>query len=228
MPIHQGACVHKLLIFAILFVIALVAGYFFAQAAGILPPTAPAAQTSSQVRYLIIRTDDLNKSNPALLTIWGVIVSYSNPTTVYFSPVYPLQQNLADLASLFKLGKDRALTSEFMEALKKYNLDLTGYIIVDSTGADSYLNWLIPAKNRAASTPPSSTKAVQSLLNQQRQYFLQICQILAKPAKTNPQSLNWKSVYPDHLIPSPDIETIMTTLHRLFTDGQPFVCHVVE
>lgn len=218
----------KLLIFAALFVVALVAGYFFAQSAGILPASTAAPQPSSQTRYLIIRVDDLTKSNPILLTIWGVIVSYSNPTTVYISPVYPLQQNPVDLAALFKLGKDRSLASEFLDGLKRYNLDLTGYIIVDSGGAEAYLNWLIPVKNRVISTPPASTKAVQNLLNQQRQYFLQICQILEKSVKTNPQSLNWKSVYPDHLIPSPDIETIMTTLHRLFSDSQPFVCHVVD
>lgn len=218
----------KLLIFAVLFVIALVAGFFFAQAAGVLPSPAPAPQPSSQERYLIIRVDELNKNNPALLTIWGVIISYSNPTTVYFSPVYPLQQNPADLAALFRLNNDRTLASEFLDSVKKHYLDLTGYIIVDSGGAEAYLNWLIPAKNRMVSTPPASTKAVQSLFNQQRQYFTQICQILSKSAKTNPQLLSWKSVYPDHMIPSPDIETIMTTLYRLFTDSQPFNCHVMD
>jgi len=225
---NQDPVIQKLLILLALFMIALVAGYFFAQIFGIIPPPSIESLPTNQVRYLVMRVDDLNKPNPSLLTIWGAIVSFSSPTTIYFSPVFPTQSNPADLSALFRLDQDRVVSSEFLEALKKYNLDLTGYIIVDSVGSDSYLNWLIPAKNRVVSTPPVSTKGVQTLLNQQRQYYLQVCQTLSQPSKINPFSLNWKAVYPDHLIPTPNIETIMTTFHRLFSDSQSIKCYVVD
>ncbi len=207
----------KILILVGLFLIALIAGFLFAERNGIIPHDSPDQSTQSQVRYLILHVDDLSRPKPTLQTVWGAFVSFGDLTAVYFNPIYPLQNNRADLAGLFTLTEERLLSEPFLKAVEKYELDLTGYLIVDDAGEQVLLKWLLP------DAPPQSG----SLLTQ-RATFTQICQNLNKNKYAAFPQFDWKRLFPDHLIPSPRIESTMILFDRLFYRSPRVQCQVPE
>lgn len=214
----------KILILVGLFLIALVAGFLYADWKGIFEKDSTGQSTPSQVNYLIIRVDDLNKPRPALQTVWGAFISFANLTSVYFHPIYPARNNRADLAALFSLTDQRLPSEAFIKGLDKYELDLTGYIILDNQGEQLFFNWMVPVKKN---TPSGSTKQPGSLMDQ-RQNFNRLCQGLKQNSYSVFSSPDWKGIYPDHLIPSPNIESVMVLFDRLIYRTGQCECQVLE
>ncbi len=213
----------KILILVGLFLIALIAGFFYADWNDILDTDSTGQSTPSQVNYLIIRVDDLNKPRPTLQTVWGAFISFANLTSVYFNPIFPARNNRADLAALFSLTDQRLLSEAFIKGLEKYELDLTGYIILDNQGEQLFFNWMVPVKK--TSLPGSQQPG--SLINQ-RLNFNRLCQGLNSNNFSVFTPPDWKGIYPDHLIPSPNIESVMVLFDRLIYRTGQCECQVLE
>lgn len=214
----------KILILVGLFLIALVAGFLYADWKGIFPTNSGDQSTPSQVNYLIIRVDDLNKPRPTLQTVWGAFISFANLTSVYFHPIYPARSNRADLAALFTLTDQRLPSEAFIKGLERYELDLAGYIILDNQGEQLFFNWMVPVPKTSL---PASTRQPGSLMDQ-RQNFNRLCQGLNSNNFSVFTPPDWKSVYPDHLIPSPNIESVMVLFDRLIYRTGQCECQVLE
>lgn len=207
----------KTLILVGLFFIALSAGLLFAHLSRIILPNSTNNPPYEQVRYLIIRVDDLSKPRPTLQTVWGAIASFTDFTSLYLTPIYPALNNRADLAAQFSLTEQRFLSETFLKALEKYDLNLTGYVIVDDIGEQIFLKWALP---KAAPKPGS-------LVNQ-RENLTQLCLGLNQNSYQAITPPDWKRIFPDHLVPSPNIESIMILFDRIFYRSTQVQCQVVD
>lgn len=215
----------KILILAGIFIIMVIFGYLFADWAGIIQRDNSDKARSSQVNYLLIRVDDLAKPKPNLQSIWGMFISFANRPSVFFQPIYPHPNTRANLGTLFAVADKGTLAEPFLKEIEKFDLKLAGYIVLDDKGAQLIQKW---AEGVQKTTLPTPTKPSPGSMSQQRANLNQICQGLSISAFSRLSPLDWKPIYPDHLIPSPKIEDIITLFDRLFFRSNQVKCEVLD
>lgn len=213
----------KFLVLIGLFLLAMIAGFLYAEWKGIfIKPQA--ASFNEQVNYLFIRVDDLRKSKPALQTVWGVFMyNNGNSTALYFNPLYPGGSS-AELKSAFSLNEKRLPDQAFMQALKKFDFTIHGMILTDQVSQQFFTQWISPV---VVLSPEGSTNP-QELLSQQKQALKSVCQALNQRSFSALARPDWKSMPAGRFTASPAPEQVQALIEHLFYKAKSVDCQVME
>ena len=193
------------------------------------PPAAlpPAESEPRQFNWVIVRVDELTRENPQLVSVWGVFLSFAPGPQLYFKPIYEsdISPARSNLAKFFAVNPDRSLSEKFLSEIDHLNINRAGLVILDNEGYSKFVSWfnspVEPTRKPAGSAtqPAGSSAEVRS--------YRQICTSLQTPDPARTRGLAWKSIFPDHLLSHPSLESLTITWERVFNSSVTPQCEVL-
>jgi hypothetical protein len=180
--------------------------------------------TGEQHNVLIMRVDELDSPQPQLISVWFVSLFFleDNPTKLTLAQIYPSNSAKAgSLEETFALTGEGEPTPAFWDALEAYGFNWESYVVLDTAGANQFLQWLvgpvdfIDALAAAASNPESNSQMVD-----------QICKSIADASNRELGEFNWSAMIPDHFRSDMRLEAGLAYWDRLVDNG-PARCEIL-
>ncbi len=195
------------------------------------PANSATALATVQQNYLLIHVDDLTQKNPRLIAVWGAFVYYSQPNQIMFLPLLPsYDASINDpLYKAFSIQKNGQVSGSFLDLVqKKLNFQLTGIVVVDSTGLASFNRWLTGQENPIVAAKPENDDQKHALLLNAQTFFNGLCSKLQNPSPDWTNAVDWTAVAPTHFFTSLPFETIMVDMQKLSSSGTTNQCSVLS
>lgn len=220
-----------LIIFVIVYLISLVAGFGFAeirQANAIAPTTTPTKQSS----WILVRLDNLTVEQPRLISVWAMFLTYSPGPQVFFKPLFSIDaktNKYPELEKVFSVSTDRTVSYDFIQELNKLIPHQSGLLILDNTGYETFTNWFL-SSSPALELQPSDlgTSLVYSKkLNGETEDYNRICFALSNENHPALANLPWWELLPDHLVAHPTLQNLANLWEKLIHSGFKTHCEVI-
>jgi hypothetical protein len=125
----------------LVFLVAVIAGYFIAAVSGLLPPFpsrlpfSKNPEPDQQQKILVILVDDFKSANPMVESIWMVYHYPESQPALVFLPVYSLREQSAhpQIQAEFNINFLKKLSPEFQNSLEEtYNLQWDKFLVLDN------------------------------------------------------------------------------------------------
>lgn len=162
---------------------------------------------SEQHNFIVLRVDDLTNAKPKLISVWFVSLFFvnDNPNSLTLAQIYPPRapsQKSLLLNRNFSLTDEKDPLPPFWDAVEQYGFRWEGYIMLDTQGANFFLQWLVGpndfqgALDEAAKSPENSLRMAK-----------QTCQSITDSSGRSLGQFDWGNVVPDHFHSSLNLET---------------------
>ena len=187
-------------------------------------PVLDAEFKGEQYNLLLMRVDQLNSPQPKLISIWFVSLFFlaDNPTTLTLAQIYP-----SNSPSSLSLEQTLAFTAQgeiapaFWEKMADYGFNWESYVVVDTVGANSFLQWL---------SGPGDYTGVLEAASGSRENGLrmveQTCNSIASASGRDIGQVNWSDLMPAHFRSNIRLEAGLVYWDRLIDTG-PVRCEII-
>ena len=167
--------------------------------------SAPPSDTGliQQRNLLILHVDSLENENPQLISMWAIFFYPAESTNITFKQLYPSvnTNNEPDISfrNQFQVNDTGELNSKTIRAVNKYDIDWSGYILLDTRSLLHLTNWL-----QMNAIPESIEQAIQNpgaiiQIADEQQWFNQVCTQLENEDLENLKYLPWNEIIPAHM-----------------------------
>ncbi len=219
-----------LIIFALL--VFLGCAYVGFQAAEQLSPLPSASQTpdpgvvfrGDQHNFLLIRVDQLDTSQPKLVSIWFVSLFFldDNPTVLTLAQIYPSSAASSTfLEKAFSFTPQGEIPEAFWSAVRAYGFVWESYIVIDAAGSNEFLQWL------AGSGDFSGDLEAASFSQEDRLRIVeQTCKFISESSGRDLGEINWSNLMPVHFRSDMRLEAGLGYWDRL-SDSGPVRCEIL-
>ncbi len=221
----------------VIFVVSAVLGFQAAEKwssarSGQVQPSQDNQLSSTQRNYLLIHVNDLSSGTPQLLSVWGLMVFYSQPPQVMLLPLYPSYDDAASAAldTSFKLDANGKISSRFINEIeKRFDLITTGYIAVDNAGLSLFNKWLTQEDVQISAAKPSTSDEKHIVLLNGQQFFQKACsQFSMGGAKGFLDQIRWTDLIPSHFSTNLPFESIALASDYFKTTERISQCAVLS
>lgn len=183
----------------------------------------------NQKNYLVVHVDDLASNKPQLITAWGSLIAFSTPLQVMFVPLYPNpEENLTDrLTSDFSIQPTGRLEDRSVSSFEnEYDLQIDGYILIDTKGIALFQKWADLQQDEAAIRGESGID--QDEIASEKKFLNALCQTFKKDgAKSYLNKIRWTELLPQHFSTNLSFETFTLALDLLKTSGKLQSCEII-
>lgn len=194
-------------------------------------PTFLQNNLKKQQNLVIILTDDLTISNPSLISVWAVFISYgSTPPSLNFVQIFPSESKdgRVDLMPAFSLTESKDPSPVFDKALRAFNFPIDGVIVTDAEGFNNISGWMFGNQYQLES-PISATSDNQMGAAQMLQQFVSAaCPKLTNADPTGKTAFSWQDLIPKHFHTRMPFETMAISWQNLSSNGTPPHCEFVQ
>lgn len=219
-----------ILVFIVVYLVAMVAGFSFA---GIRQASAETQRGVEilQDNWILIRVDDMTLEHPQLVSVWAMFLSFSPGPNIFFKPIYTSdlkQSAYSSLSDLFTVTADRAISDKFIQELDRLNFRRSGLVILDDLGFQSFTSWFNSSLTASGTIPfvPNTGKGQTLAMSPEVQSYNAICSALVEKSPRT-QALAWQSLYPNHVLPHPSLESLGNMWQRIITVNEEARCEVI-
>lgn len=184
------------------------------QVAGLEPTAIP-----QQQNFLVVHVDDLSAKKPAMVSAWSVLFYPANPPHLMVMPLtsQSLTERTKDITKAFRITSDKRLTNLFISRMEQsYDLDFSGYFVVDDTSANLFFTWLTGSQP-AGVEPGVATENLSSWnYDLEISAWSQFCEInTSGSAASFFNSINWNQVLPNHFSTDLSFDTITLAIDQI-------------
>jgi hypothetical protein len=183
-----------------------------------------------QRNFLVLHVDNLENEEPQLVSIWAVFFYPADTANLTFKQLYP--QGLDSdqdkiLENQFHIGENGALDSKTTKILTQYEIDWSGYILMDTQSVLHITNWL-----QMGSIPDSILQAIQDSEtviqdSDEQRWFDQVCTQLENEDLQNLKHLPWNEIIPAHMHTNLYFDDLVTFWDYLARTDYPPHCEVL-
>jgi hypothetical protein len=193
------------------------------------PARTSAATTSNphdgQHNILVIRVNDLESSNPVLLSAWIFFITYSDPPNMTMKILFPSSKP-DTLSGSFSIDRNGRLSSRFEKEVEKLNFPWDGYLIMDDQGFQKFSEWIL---NQPVAIAPHDIRnppdGFEVFVYDSRQ-LTALCQNL-QGASQRQNMLQWREIVPSHFRSNLAFENLILFWDYLTQSGNPPYCEVI-
>lgn len=221
----------------VIFIVSAVLGFQAAEKwssgrSGQSQPSQDIQLSSTQKNYLLVHVTDLSSGNPQLISVWGMMVFYSQPPQVMLLPLYPSYDDAASaaLGTSFKLDAYGKVSSRFInEVEKRFDLVTTGYIAVDNAGLSLFNQWLTQEDVQISAVTPSTADEKHIVLLNGQQFFQKACSQFSQNGTGGfLDQIRWVDLIPLHFSTNLSFESIALASDYFKTAGNISQCAVLS
>ncbi|MBI9050504.1 MAG: hypothetical protein JEZ00_13870 [Anaerolineaceae bacterium] len=183
-----------------------------------------------QRNFLIVHVDDLQSEDTQLVSIWAIFFFPSDPPSLTMKELYPHPyQNEDDMAiqDSFEVTTNGELNNKLIKKLNTYQINWSGYILIDHLSVLHITNWL-----QMAGMPESLEQAIQIpgtyvQAADEEKWFDQICTQVENEDLQNLQHVPWTTLIPDHMHTNLYFDDMVTFWDTLARSQIPPHCEVL-
>ncbi|NPV77900.1 MAG: hypothetical protein HPY59_16185 [Anaerolineae bacterium] len=187
--------------------------------------TAASSVNTIQHNFLVIRVDDLQSSQPALLSAWIFFTTFTDPPYMIMKILYPNPRQ-DGIASSFSIDADGKLSPQFEQEIKKLNFPWDGHLILDNEGLQKINGWILEQPLELPPYDPQNMlDGFTTYVNDSRQWAM-FCQNLPGMAQRQ-NTLLWREVTPTHMRTNLDFETMILLWDYMTHSSAPPYCEVI-
>lgn len=173
----------------------------------------------TQQNYLLFHVSSLTDDSPFLISIWGLIVNFSDSPRLVFIALHPAANNetTSKFSSAFRLTRDGSLMKSMIDKLEReYDIETNGYILVDNFAVSSLEAWMGGRSVILPQQEPDTTSEYQSILANGESFFNGICQqVNLNGIDSVEQKIQWKDLLPEHFFTNLSFEDLMLAVDTL-------------
>jgi hypothetical protein len=178
----------------------------------------------AQHNFMIVRVDDLLAKEPKLVSVWFVSLFLVNndPSSLTLAQIYPPRVPSAKSLSLnraFSLSPEHDPVPAFWTTVEKYGFNWEGYIMVDTQGANLFLQWLVGPSDFQGALDEAAKSQDNS-----RRMAEQTCQSITESSGRSIGQFDWGQVVPDHFHSSINFETGLAYWDQMTKAGHLVSC----
>ncbi len=227
----------RIFVFIVIFLSCSALGAIFANqvrlllfSAPLISETASKPALAKQRNIIIIHTNELYGQKPALISVWVVFATLSDPPDLTFKSLYPPVLPSTDtngLADSFALTPQADPASQFLDHLRSYNFPWQGFVLVDNEAINELAGWINgknPGLNHQTSANPDEAKLV---LQDEQLLFRQMCDSLNASDAQRGSKPNWRQIIPGHFHSNFPFDTVIQQWARLTAPDNPPHCEVL-
>lgn len=187
-------------------------------------PTDQVDSRSEQHNFILVRVDSLNSSQPKLISVWFASIFFiqENPSTLTLAQIYPPTNpspKSLGLEQTFALSEQGEPIAKFWDALRRYDLNWEGYLLFDTDGANTFLQWLVGPNDFMQALDEAAQNSDKSRIMAE-----QTCQSIAEISTQPISAFNWSEVVPSHFRTDLRLENSLSFWDRLTNSGLPVYC----
>lgn len=182
--------------------------------------------TSNQCNYIIIHTNQLNKQESQLFSIWIVFLNLTDTPQMIWKPVdysrhFPVNQPV-NFDKIFD-SKD-TFSQEFEQIVNNLDFHCDGFIVVDEFAADKLINWSTGIQEN-----PYQLNLSQNIeLSEEIRLSNDYCNRLS----SNDQNIksideNWDEIYPKHLFMNIEFDEFLHIWNLIKNSSEQVHCEVL-
>jgi hypothetical protein len=180
---------------------------------------------SEQHNYVLIRADRLDSSEPKLISVWFVSIFFleNNPTQLSLAQIYPAHKTTSKSEAMmrkFTLNDQGEPSDAFWKAVRGYGFNWEGYFLIDTQGANKFLEWLVGNQDFM----PTLEEASRNLKNS-RSLADQTCKAVISSSSKEIGQFDWSVIVPDHLRTNIRFENGLALWDRITENGNPARCN---
>jgi hypothetical protein len=178
-------------------------------------------ESSYQQNILLIHVDELQKNQPALISVWGLILYFPEPKII-LQPIYPspIEPESFPLTA-FKITQTKNLNPRFIQQMSlQTQMDWDNYILIDHQALSFFAAELFSGDQFYT---PDQTNSIISV---ERGYFSKLCNRLVELEQDGLQQIRWKHLIPDHWRSNLSFDDAMLNWEKLTSPQSPIKCEV--
>lgn len=209
------------------FLACLAAGIFIAQksleSAGEMGNTAEISRPASphQQNILLIHIDQLEKNQPELISVWGLILYFPEPKII-LQPIYPspIGEESFPFRSL-KITAAKTLNPRFIQQVSlQTQMAWDNYILMDHQALSFFAAELTSDE---VFSPSDQTDGVIAI---ERVYLSRLCKQFVEFEETAFQKVHWSLIIPDHWSSNLPFDEAILHWEKLTSPQSPIKCEV--
>ena len=180
----------------------------------------PASQFQQNI--LIIHVDDLQAESPALISVWGMILYFPQPTLI-FQPLFPLAiEGNEDLLDFYAISPGKVPSEKFLSALSiKNDIFWDNYILLDSSAVQVFLTQT--SENELALADISDTSGV---IQREEALISGICLSFTQQENSFVDNFTWQNLMNTHMQTDIPMDTFLVNQQKLLGPEKPAQCDV--
>ncbi|NMB88394.1 MAG: hypothetical protein GYA17_08525 [Chloroflexi bacterium] len=200
-----------------------------------LPPTSvsnasPAnpATPQNQENILILHVDDLTSQTPRLVSVWMAVVSYSDPSVIFFKSLYPRpvgDQGVIPFDQFFSLDGGRHLSANFVSNAQAYNIHWNGYFLIDQYAISSMYAYALGSSIDLFNEPATTPDQIQIVISKETGLLQAACNSIPTIANNN-RVFHWSEFIPRHFRTQYSFEDLVFNWDRLISANNSPHCEV--
>lgn len=176
----------------------------------------PSQDEVAQSNILLVHVDQLDRENPALVSLWVIFSYRADPVSLTFLPIYPTgKEGETDQAALFSLSSDKKISPDFLERLQnQYNLQWSRLILIDDAGASYWSQFMTgtPFSQTISSDP-------RTLIQPETDLISAFCDSVRERGSGLLTSFEWNQIIPDHMRTDLPFDSVVSELDRIQKSG---------
>ena len=180
-----------------------------------------------QERILLVQVDDLTAGDPALISIWGLFIAFSEQTNLIFKAIYPSNTPSTlsqEIGESFEIEPGKKLSGAYLDKLNTLGIKWDGYILIDNQFIDRYGN----AFPHTSLTPfLSPTAEPDSIIRQEEVFLNKTCEYLAKPERALSPQFDWQAAASGHFSSNLKLDFLLMGWQFLLENGAIQNCEVL-
>lgn len=216
-----------LLLSILAFLACLAAGIFIAQksleSASNIRNTAEISRPASphQQNILLIHIDQLEKNQPKLISVWGLILYFPEPKII-LQPVYPSPIGPESFPlSAFKITTDKTLNPRFIQQVSlQTQMAWDNYILMDHQALSFF------AAELTSDEVFSPSDLTDGVIAVERIYLSRLCEQFVALEHTAFQKIHWDHIIPDHWRSNLPFDEAILNWEKLTSPQSPIKCEV--
>ncbi|GAP11254.1 hypothetical protein BECAL_02440 [Bellilinea caldifistulae] len=209
------------------FLTCLVAGIAIAQKSlGSVNPQEPVQEiarpaSAHQQNILLIHVDQLEKNQPDVISVWGLILYFPEPKIILQS-IYPspIGRENFPLAT-FKLTKTKNLNPPFIQQVSlQTQMAWDNYILIDHQGLSFF------AAGLTANEVFSPENQTNGVIPVESAYLARLCDRFVEMEQTAFQQIEWSHIIPEHWRSNLPFDQAILHWEKLTSPQSPIKCEV--
>lgn len=177
-----------------------------------------------QYNLLLMRVNQLNSLQPRLISIWFVSLFFleDSPTTLTLAQIYPSNSpSSLSLEQTFAFTAEGEISPAFWEKIEDYGFNWQSYIVVDTVGANFFLQWLTGSGDFTGALEAASGSQENGL-----RMVEQTCKSISNATDREIGQVNWSDLMPAHFRSNMRLEAGLVYWDRLIDTG-PVRCEII-
>lgn len=181
------------------------------------------SEAGEQYRLLIVQVDQLDASQPRLVSVWYVSLFFieNAPATLTFAQLYApysTAESAQRLEQSFSMIPDGGPAPAFLRTVERFRIGWDSYVVVDYFSTQRMLEWINgPGSYAAAFETPEETTAL----------LTRTCESLKALSNRENPPFDWTGLAPDHFRSNLRMEIGLAYWNRMTGLEQAIRCDLI-